>query len=85
MSKYKKITIKITQRAEGGETVDFVEVVLKYRRDMKREGTNIGELSAFIAYCQAFPTGDTLAAIHCNTLTKTHCNTLQHTATHCNT
>jgi len=42
--------------ADGSVTVDFVSLVLKYRLEMQREKTNIGELSAFIAYCQAFPT-----------------------------
>mmetsp|Transcript_31071 Transcript_31071/g.76229 ORF Transcript_31071/g.76229 Transcript_31071/m.76229 type:complete len:557 (+) Transcript_31071:165-1835(+) len=37
------------------EKVNFVELVLKYRRKLGNERTNEGELAAFIAYCQAFP------------------------------
>jgi len=36
--------------------IDFVALVQKFRRALRYERTNNGELAAFIAYCQAFPT-----------------------------
>lgn len=39
-----------------GEEVDFVDIVLQYRRQLSPE-SNKGELAAFIAFAQAFPTG----------------------------
>lgn len=40
-----------------GATVEFVDQVVKYRAKLKRTTTNMGELTAFTAYAQAFPTG----------------------------
>lgn len=39
----------------NGKKVDFVELVCDYRRKFGYTETNLGELSAFIAYAQAFP------------------------------
>ena len=41
--------------ADGTAEVDFVALVLKYRAELQRPNTNMGELSAYIAYCQALP------------------------------
>ena len=41
----------------GGARRDFVAAVLQYRSELKRLGTHEGELTAFIAYAQAFPSG----------------------------
>ncbi|MCX6743718.1 MAG: nicotinate phosphoribosyltransferase [Candidatus Parcubacteria bacterium] len=40
-----------------GKVVNFVELVMKYRRELGWDNTNAGELIAFIAYAQAFPQG----------------------------
>jgi nicotinate phosphoribosyltransferase len=42
---------------DGGHVRDFVDLALKYRKDLGWEQTNEGELAAFIAYAQAFPRG----------------------------
>jgi nicotinate phosphoribosyltransferase len=34
---------------------DFLDLVLKFRRDLRLEQSNEGELAAFVAYAQAFP------------------------------
>jgi len=39
------------------KTVNFVDLVMKYRRELEWDNTNTGELVAFIAYAQAFPQG----------------------------
>ena len=41
----------------NGEKVEFVETVLRARRELGFENSNAGELAAFIAYAQAFPDG----------------------------
>jgi nicotinate phosphoribosyltransferase len=38
-----------------GSKRDLLDLVLKFRRDLRREYTNEGELAAFVAYAQAFP------------------------------
>ena len=43
--------------AANGETVDFVELVLKKRNELGYFSTNNGELAAFISYSQSFPKG----------------------------
>lgn len=40
-----------------GKTVDFVDIVLRIRHQQNLDHTNNGELTAFIAYAQAYPTG----------------------------
>lgn len=40
-----------------GNRHDFLESVMKYRAELAFDGTNEGELTAFIAYAQAFPNG----------------------------
>jgi nicotinate phosphoribosyltransferase len=52
-----------------GRTHDFVDLVLEYRRQLGYNGTNEGELAAFISYAQAFPEGflalvDTYNTLH---------------------
>uniref|UniRef100_A0A7S3YMI6 Nicotinate phosphoribosyltransferase n=1 Tax=Lotharella globosa TaxID=91324 RepID=A0A7S3YMI6_9EUKA len=39
----------------AGKGVDFVAMVLKWRKQLKKETTNDGELAAFISFAQAFP------------------------------
>ena len=46
-----------TLTATDGNRRDFVDLVLKYRKEMGFTHTNEGELTAFIAYAQAFPSG----------------------------
>jgi nicotinate phosphoribosyltransferase len=40
----------------SGNDVEFLSLVLKYREELGYNETNDGELAAFIAYAQAFPT-----------------------------
>jgi len=40
-----------------GKKADFIAKVLEVRKELGYEGTNTGELAAFIAYAQAFPRG----------------------------
>ena len=40
-------------RADGGGEGDFVGAVLRYRSELGYDGTNEGELAAFVTYCQA--------------------------------
>lgn len=44
-------------RDVSGDEHDFVELVLSYRGRMNANDSNEGELAAFIAYAQAFPSG----------------------------
>ncbi len=43
-------------KGEKSWWVDFVQLVQKLRKELRYDRTNNGELAAFIAYCQAFPT-----------------------------
>jgi nicotinate phosphoribosyltransferase len=40
-----------------GKTVNFLDLVLKYRHQLGYDHTNDGELASFISYAQAFPAG----------------------------
>lgn len=46
-----------TLKDSSGVTRDFVSVVLAFRAELKRTHTHEGELTAFISYAQAFPSG----------------------------
>mmetsp|Transcript_8352 Transcript_8352/g.18981 ORF Transcript_8352/g.18981 Transcript_8352/m.18981 type:complete len:547 (-) Transcript_8352:129-1769(-) len=49
------LTTRLIELPGREETVDLVDIVLKYRAQLEWEHTNSGELAAFISYCQAFP------------------------------
>jgi nicotinate phosphoribosyltransferase len=56
-------------KGTGNKDVDFVGVVLKYRKQLGFDHTNEGELASFIGYAQAFPRGflalvDTYDTLH---------------------
>ncbi|EKX33665.1 hypothetical protein GUITHDRAFT_147739 [Guillardia theta CCMP2712] len=42
-------------KAADGSTVNLVDKVMAYRKQLGISKANLGELAAFIAYCQAFP------------------------------
>jgi len=51
--------VRMEEKEVGGKRnwyIDIVQLVLKFRKELQYERTNQGELAAFIAYCQAFPT-----------------------------
>jgi nicotinate phosphoribosyltransferase len=45
------------ESADGKQTVDFVDLCMKKRKELNATNTNEGELAAFIAYAQSYPSG----------------------------
>jgi len=67
-----KIALPVPRQQQGGSVVDeveFVGLVLSYRKILGYEDSHEGELAAFISYAQAFPHGflaliDTYDTLH---------------------
>jgi nicotinate phosphoribosyltransferase len=55
-SSFAEVKCTTLEHATTGEKVEFVAKVLEYRSRLNRPNTNTGELAAFTAYAQAFPT-----------------------------